>query len=128
MGMSVDVLYSYLGRLYGMDHNILTVIKKTATDMGVFCPLAAVSSTVLVFTWKDNGFSFPATKASLRNGGFLDRYIKVLLPNWIVWIPVVSAIYALPVNLQFLTAQLAEAAWSIVVVHISRGANVLSSS
>jgi hypothetical protein len=123
MGLSVDVMYNGMGHLYGGDHHVVTVLKKTATDMGLFCPIAAVTSTVLVFTWKDNGFSWPATKIALRNGGFLDRYVKVLLPNWMMWIPVISAIYSLPVNLQFLTAQLAEAAWSLLVVHISQGEN-----
>ena len=123
MGVSVDILYSFFGRLYGMGHEPLTIVKKTSTDMGVFCPLIAVSTTVLVFTWKDVGFSVTRTMQTFRGAGFWDRYIKVLLPNWMIWIPVVSAIYCLPVNLQFLTAQLAEAAWSIVVVHISQGAN-----
>lgn len=120
MGLSVDILYSFFGRVWGMDHQPLTIVKKTCSDMGVFCPLIAVSTTVATLTWKDCGFSFSKTKEVFSNGGFWDRYIKVLLPNWIIWIPVVSAIYCLPVNLQFLTAQLAEAAWSIVVVHISQ--------
>ncbi|MDR3691897.1 MAG: hypothetical protein P4L46_21130 [Fimbriimonas sp.] len=123
MGLSVDIMYTGMGHLYGMDHHVVTVLKKTATDMGLFCPICAVTTTVLVFTWKDYRFSWPATKAAFRDGGYFDRYIKVLLPNWMIWIPVISAIYSLPVNLQFLTAQLAEAAWSLVVVHISQGEN-----
>ena len=124
MGVSVDILYTFFGHIYGTGHEPLTILRKTASDMGVFCPLIAVSSTTVVFTWKDVGFSWKRTMEAFRLGGFWDRYIKVLLPNWMIWIPVVSAIYCLPVNLQFLTAQLAEAAWSIVVVHISQGANI----
>ena len=123
MGFSVDILYTFFGRIYGMGHEPLTILKKTASDMGVFCPLIAVSTTVVAFTWKDVGFSWTKMCEAFSGGGYWDRYIKVLLPNWMIWIPVVSAIYCLPVNLQFLTAQLAEAAWSIVIVHISQGAN-----
>jgi hypothetical protein len=119
MAVSVDIMYAYFGRLYGMDHNPITVLKKTASDMGVFCPIVAVPGSVLAFTWMDYGFSWPAAKQSFRGGGFWQRYIQMLLPNWMMWIPILFAVYALPVNLQFLMAQLAEAAWSILVVYIS---------
>ena len=120
MGVTVDIMYAWFGRLYGADHAVLTILKKNATDMGVFCPFVAVPTSVLAFTWMDMRFNGAATKAAWRNGGFWDRYIKILLPNWMVWIPVLFAVYALPVNLQFLMAELAEAAWSILVVSISR--------
>jgi len=125
MGMTVDIMYDAMGNLYGGDHHPLTVLKKTATDMGLFCPLVAVPSTVVIFTWKDTGFSWSATKETFRHGGFFDLYVKVILSNWMMWIPIITAIYALPVNLQFITVQLAEAAWSLLIVHISQGANEL---
>jgi hypothetical protein len=123
MGVSIDIMYAWFGRVYGMGHEPVTVLKKTASDMGVFCPLIAVPTSVLLFTWKDRNFSWSSVKSALSGGGFLDLYVKMILPNWIMWIPVLGAVYALPVNLQFLMAELAEAAWSILVVHISQGAN-----
>jgi hypothetical protein len=59
----------------------------------------------------------------LRNFGasaYRDRVFPALIPCWVFWIPVLFCVYAFPPNLQLPFAFLAEAAWSMIVVFVSK--------
>lgn len=117
-GVIVDLLYSGEARLFGNGGDVATVIAKVAFDQFVFTPSWLVV-IVLLFLWRQRGFSWAATRPALGRGFYRQRVVPLLLPDWLFWIPMVSVIYALPVALQFLLFIPALAAWSLIMVFIA---------
>lgn len=117
----VDVFYRGQAVLFGDGRDPLTLAIKTAVDMFLFSPLLCVPTAVLLFRWRKRGYSF-------RNGGrafswrfYRARVLPAMVPCWAFWIPILLCVYAMPTNLQFVFAQMAEAAWSILFVFIATG-------
>ena len=117
-GVVVDLLYSGEARLFGHGADVGTVVRKVAFDQFVFTPTWLVF-IVLLFLWRQRGFSWAATRPAVRRGFYRQRVVPLLLPDWLFWIPMVSVIYALPVALQFLMFIPALAAWSLIMVFIA---------
>jgi len=117
-GVVVDLLYSGEARLFGSGGDVATIVKKVAFDQFVFTPSWLVV-IVLLFLWRQRGFSWAATRPALERGFYRQRVVPLLLPDWLFWIPLVSVIYALPVTLQFLMFIPALAAWSLIMVFIA---------
>jgi hypothetical protein len=117
-GLVIDPLYRGEAVLFGRDTLIHTVVEKVAFDQFVFTPLWS-TAIVLLFLWRQRGYSLAATRPALRRGFYRTRVLPLLVPNWLFWIPMVSIIYALPVPLQFLLFVPALAAWSLIMVFIA---------
>lgn len=99
-GVEVDLLYRAQGWLFGNGTDVATVTLKVLGDQFVYVPLYSVPIGVLVYHWKEAGFSWAAMRR-LRLAGFLFANLpKALLATWIVWIPAVALIYSLPASLQ----------------------------
>jgi hypothetical protein len=118
-GVVVDLLYSGEARFFGAGGDPRTVVEKLAFDQFLFTPTWLVV-IVLLFLWRQRGFSWAATRPALRRGFYRERVLPLLLPDWLFWIPMVSVIYALPVALQFLLFIPALAAWSLIMVFIAQ--------
>lgn len=115
-GLEVDLLYRMQAVWFGHGSDPATLVKKIFVDMGVYCPIWAVPSTVAGYAFMNNGFS-------LRGLGGVDlrRWIaRVLLPitisNWSVWVPAVVVIYCLPLALQLPVQNLVLCFWSLLLV------------
>ena len=119
-GIVVDFLYRGEAGLFGGGGSVKTVVEKVAFDQFVFTPTWSVA-IVLLFLWRQRGFSAAAVRPAIHRGFYAERVIPLLLPNWLFWIPMVSVIYALPSALQFLMFIPALAAWSLIMVFIADG-------
>jgi hypothetical protein len=119
-GVVVDFLYRGEAALFGQGTGWATVAAKTAFDQFVFTPPWLVL-IVSLFLWRRHGYSWARARAELRPGFFRARVLPLLLPDWLFWIPMVCAIYAFPLPLQFLLFILALAAWSLIMVVIAGG-------
>jgi hypothetical protein len=117
-GIVIDILYRGEAFLFGRDASVRTVVEKVAFDQFVFTPAWSVL-IVLLYVWRQRGYSWTATRPVLRSGFYQERVLPLLLPNFLFWIPMVSIIYALPVALQFLLFVPALAAWSLIMVVIA---------
>lgn len=117
-GVVIDALYSGEARLFGRGADVRTIVEKVAFDQFVFTPSWLVV-IVLLFLWRQRGFSWAATRPALQRGFYRQRVVPLLLPDWLFWIPLVSIIYALPVTLQFLMFIPALAAWSLIMIFIA---------
>ncbi len=117
-GVVVDLLYSGEAWLFGRGGSPRVVAEKVAFDQFLFTPSWLVVIVVL-FLWRQRGFSWAATRPALTRGFYRQRVVPLLLPDWLFWIPMVSVIYALPVALQFLMFIPALAAWSLIMVFIA---------
>jgi hypothetical protein len=118
-GVVIDLLYRGEATLFGREALLRTVVEKVAFDQFVFSPLWSVAIVVL-FLWRQRGYSVAATRLALRGGLYRARVLPLVVPNWLFWIPMVSIIYALPVPLQFLLFVPALGAWSLIMVFIAQ--------
>lgn len=116
LGLAIDALYRGLGILFGNNPSPLIVVEKLTFDMILFSGVFSMPMAVVLFAWRDADFKLRPAKALLKNGGFLERYVPLLVTCWAFWIPVMGCLYSLPVNLQFVFAVLAEAAWCLLLV------------
>jgi hypothetical protein len=120
-GVVIDRFYRGLAWLFGAGAGSLaSVAGKVAIDQFVFTPVWLLA-IVALYTWRGAGFRLRPTLAVVRPGFYRARVVPLLLPNWAFWIPMTSAIYALPAALQFLLFTLALAAWSLIMVFIAEG-------
>ena len=81
----------------------------------------ATPSCLVAYFWKDAGFDWRATYAKWRSR----EYWLFLLPSsllsvWIVWLPAVSIIYALPSSLQIPLFCIVCCFWSILLQLIAK--------
>lgn len=116
LGIAIDMLYRGLGILFGNDPSPIVVVEKLCFDMLVFSGVFSMPLAVVLFAWRDGDFQWRKGWALLRRGGFLERYVPLLVTCWAFWIPVMGCLYSLPVNLQFVFVVLAEAAWCLLLV------------
>ena len=116
IGAQVDLFYRFQAFTFGPQHNVMTLIVKTAVDMGVFAPVISIPTATLLYAWRRPGAMF--------RGGFREFYMRQIMPGlipcWFFWTPVLFCTYAMPDNLQLCFSMLAEAAWSIVFVFIAK--------
>ncbi len=119
LGMTVDLLYRGLGVLFGTAPTIGVVAEKLAFDQLIYSPIVSITVYSGLFLWKDAGFSMRSTAVLMRDGTFAKRYIGNMVACWLFWIPALSAIYSMPINLQFCLYLCVEAAWALLVVSMA---------
>lgn len=118
-GIEVDLLYRVQAMWFGQGADLATVVKKIAFDMGFYCPVWAVPSTVAAYAFKDAGFSWSRLRREEKVGSvawYKRRVIPVAISNWAVWVPAVSVIYCLPLALQLPMQNLVLCFWSLLLV------------
>ena len=119
-GVEVDALYRAQGVIFGNDTHPTTILYKVVVDQFGYNPLWAAPTQVLPFLWKDCGFSFRKTKEALEEQSFALRYLTVLFSTWMVWIPAVAIIYALPDALQIPLFSIVLCFWTLLLSYVSR--------
>ncbi len=123
-GVLVDWFYRLQGVIFGDSNSFGTIVMKVLVDQIVFAPFIAVPVVLTLFQWRDLGFDTRGTFKALGPRFMLNRVLPVQIVGWAYWFPMVSAIYALPLNLQFILFLFAEAAWSLLLVHVAKGQTV----
>ncbi len=120
LGAYVDLLYRGLGAVWGNAPDVETVAKKLFFDQLVSSPLVTIPFSTVAFVWKDSGFSPARTRNAFRaQGGFWVRYLPTLVTCWGFWAPVLVAVYAMPGDLQFPLFLAAQAAWTLLLLHLN---------
>lgn len=122
-GFEVNLLYLVLSMVMGDSASLGVVLGKIAFDMGLYCPLWAVPSTVIVYGFKDASYSWSTMKQGpLRNGWrswWRWDVVPLMVNNWLVWVPAVSVIYTLPLALQLPMQNLVLCFWSLALVFMT---------
>lgn len=99
-GMEVDLFYRFQGWLFGNQPTVATIAKKVIVDELGYTVLWAMPSAILVFFWKDSGFSWARVRALDVIGFWKANLPTSILGAWSVWMPAVTVIYSLPPTLQ----------------------------
>lgn len=118
-GMQVDLLYRLQAWWFGGGADFATVAKKVLVDQLLYCPLVAAPLTVIAYDWRAAGFR-PAGLRGCFTASFYRRAVfPTLFANWGVWLPIVAALYSLPLLLQIPLFSLALSLWVILFTWMS---------
>jgi hypothetical protein len=123
-GAEVDAFYRAEAWYFGATTEPLVIAKKVFVDQFLYNPLWAAPTQTLCFLWKDVGFSSSALRAQLSWPRFLRQCAVVLVSTWVVWVPAVSIIYALPSSLQLPLFNLVLCFWCLLLTFVSRARHV----
>ena len=119
--VEVDVFYQFQSWLFGSGGDLKTRVCKVAMDQFVYSVFWAAPNCVLMLRWLDLDCSWARTKASLDRQFWTQTFPAVIFTNWLVWIPVVSLVYGLPVPLQFPLFTVVMAFFVLVMTVLSAG-------
>lgn len=120
LGVIVAVLYDGLALLLGEAQDLRGVTLRLLLDMGVFTPLVSMPIAALVFAWRDGDFQTANVMREIRSGEFKRRYVRLLVSCWLFWLPVLVAVYSMPLLLQLPLVLIAEAAWALMMLALER--------
>lgn len=115
-GALTDLFYNFQAHLFGNDAQLKTIALKTAADMLIFTPFIAIPLVVLVFAFKDAGFSTERTKHNLGPQMYRARVLPVYAASLLVWGPAVALLYSLPLALQFPIQAVVQCLWGLILV------------
>ena len=118
-GFEIDLLYRVLAHTVGTGHDVGTLVAKVMIDQFVYCPLVAVPGMVLAFGWRAEGYSWSRLRARMRGRFLRHEILPLFIANCAVWIPAVSAIYALPLPLQLPLCNVVLCFYTLLVAHFS---------
>ena len=112
--------YGAQTRLFGTGHDWATLAAKTAFDQFVWSPFVSVPLSSVFFLWLGSDFSRTGLRAKVRTGFVKRIVLPNLISSWCVWIPAVSAVYALPLPLQVQTLGLVGSFWALMCLQIGK--------
>ena len=122
-GLIIDGFYRFQAVIFGAHADLPVVVKKVLVDQFIYNPLFAAPYTVACFEFKNQAYHLGRTGHVFTARFYKEQVIPTLFATWAVWIPVTSAIYALPSLLQIPLFALALSFWSLLVTYITTKAN-----
>lgn len=125
-GLCVDLLYRWQTVWFGAEANAAALTKKVVIDQFAYNPVFAAPFAVACYRWKNQEFSFAGMEGIFTPRGYVHQVVPTLLANWMVWIPVVVAVYSLPPLLQIPLFSLAVCFWALMLacIHAKPETNV----
>ncbi|MGF1484683.1 MAG: hypothetical protein ACFBZ8_10010 [Opitutales bacterium] len=99
-GFEIDTFYRFQNWLFGDGTDALTITLKLLNDQIVYNGLVSGPFCILLYLWKNSGYSLRRTLESLGPRWYRTRVFPLLVATWFVWVPTVCVIYSLPPGLQ----------------------------
>lgn len=100
MGALVDTFYQFQSFLFGDNNDVFTIVKKVLFDQFVFTVFVTSPLITCLFLIRDCRFNLRLWLDSTSLKLLTEQLPATLLSTWIVWIPAVCIIYAMPSTLQ----------------------------
>ncbi|MCC6679575.1 MAG: hypothetical protein IT445_01620 [Phycisphaeraceae bacterium] len=119
-GIEVDLLYRGQAWLIGDNAQLMTIVIKVMIDQFVYCPVWALPTVVLYYTWLEGGCSFGRLRQMMGKGWYARLILPVLITNWFVWVPAVVVIYCLKLPLQLPIQNIILCLWAILLLVLVR--------
>ena len=98
---------------------VSVVIAKILVDQLGYNPFLAAPCEVLVYEWKNDGFSWASVRRAFSWNHYRDKIVPTLLATWAVWAPLMAIIYSLPLALQFPLFSLALTFWVLLLTYMT---------
>lgn len=119
-GIEVDYFYQFQSYLFGSESNFKTLLIKVCVDQFIYSAFWAAPSISIIFLWIDHNFNWQATRKKLDKNFFTITMPANIISNWLVWIPAVSFIYAMPSNLQMPLFGLVLCFWVLILAALNK--------
>lgn len=119
-GMEVDLFYRLQADWFGTDNDIKTIVTKMAVDQFLYSSLWAAPGITFVYLWMESNWSIRASMQRIDKDFFCVKIPTVILSNWLVWIPAVCVVYAMPGELQIPLFNLVLCFWVLLVAVLNR--------
>lgn len=123
-GVIIDAFYRFQAVIFGSHADFPIVLKKVLVDQFIYNPLFAAPYTIGCFEFKNQGYRWRRMAHIFTADFYRIRTIPALCATWAVWIPVTSAIYALPSLLQIPLFALALSFWALLITYITSRPNM----
>lgn len=119
-GMEVDLFYRLQSSWFGQGNDLATLVTKVAVDQFIYSAFWAAPTITLSYLWMEAGFNLRACWQAL-DGRYLTQTLPtVIVSNWLVWIPAVSIIYAMPNQLQIPLFNLVLCFWVLLLAVLNK--------
>src|SRR5437764_4236092 len=118
-GILVDFMYRLNAAWFGDVTTVGVVSAKILVDQLGCNPFIAAPLEVLVYEWKNEGFSWQSLRRALTWGHYRDKIVPTLLATWAVWAPLMAIIYSLPFALQFPLFSIALTFWVLLLTYMT---------
>jgi hypothetical protein len=115
----VDLMYRANAHWFGDVVSVPVVLAKICVDQLGYNPFLAAPGEVLVYEWKNDGFSIQSVRRSLTWEHYRDKIVPTLLATWVVWAPLMAIIYSLPFPVQFPLFSLALTFWVLLLTYMT---------
>lgn len=118
-GILVDLMYRLNASWFGDVTTIWVVTAKILVDQLGYNPFFAAPAEVLVYEWKNEGFSWKSVRRAFTWNHYRDKIVPTLLATWAVWGPLMAIIYSLPYPLQFPLFSIALTFWVLLLTYMT---------
>jgi hypothetical protein len=118
-GILVDLMYRLNEIWFGDVTTVWVVTAKILVDQLGYNPFFAAPAEVLVYEWKNEGFSWRSVRRALTWKHYRDKIVPTLLATWAVWGPLMAIIYSLPFALQFPLFSIALTFWVLLLTYMT---------
>ena len=115
----VDLMYRANARWFGDVVTFPVVLAKICVDQFGYNPFFAAPAEVLVYEWKNDGFSLASTRRGFSWDHYREKIIPTLLATWVVWGPLMGIVYSLPYPVQFPLFSLALTFWVLILTYMT---------
>jgi len=116
-GILVDLMYRLNVVWFGDATTVWVVTAKILVDQLGYNPFFAAPAEVLVYEWKNEGFSWRSLRRAFTGEHYREKIVPTLLATWAVWGPLMAIIYSLPFALQFPLFSIALTFWVLLLTY-----------
>ena len=119
-GIACNWFFGLQSLWFGDDHNLSTLILKTAVDQFAWTVLLVSPLSSVFYLWLGCDFSLATTVSRCKAGFVRNVMLPNLVSGWCVWIPVIFTVYAFPIDLQIQIHGLVCALWTLLCRQIGK--------
>ncbi len=99
-GIEVDAFYRLQVFIFGESKSIGVIFYKVLNDLFVYCVFWSAPVTAIFYGWKQADFAWSDVQEIRNPRKLVSESIFLLISTWIIWIPALAVVYAMPSNLQ----------------------------
>ncbi len=119
-GMEVDLFYRLQADWFGTGNDAKTIITKMAADQFIYSALWAAPGITIIYLWMESNWNIAECRRAMDKRFFCVKIPTVILSNWLVWIPAVSVVYAMPAELQIPLFNLVLCFWVLLLAVLNK--------
>jgi hypothetical protein len=121
-GIVVAEFYEWQAYWFGVGVSWRVIVPKVLVDQFIFSVFWSTTYQTLLFRWQALRYSGSRLWSELDGRFVMERMLPILVTNWLFWIPGVTLVYSMPLNLQMPLNIFAMAIWSLLLAGLSKPA------